>query len=101
MNSLIRFKWTLTEEQPTIKAYDQDKWAQLPDSQLPIEPSLKMLEGIHQRLVALFDSFTDAEWDRSFIHPETGATITLKRLLALYAWHGKHHMAHIGLVISG
>jgi hypothetical protein len=48
----------------------------------------------------MFDSFTDAEWDREFIHPETGATITLKRLLALYAWHGKHHMAHIGLVIG-
>lgn len=100
MSSLTRFKWALTEEQPTIKAYHQDKWALLPDSKLPIEPSLKMLEGIHQKLVALFETFTDADWDRSFIHPETGATIALKRTLALYAWHGKHHLAHITNTIS-
>ncbi|MEO8886384.1 MAG: YfiT family bacillithiol transferase [Mucilaginibacter sp.] len=95
MNSIIRFKWALTEDQPTIKAYKQDEWAKLPDSQLPVEPSLLIVAGVHERLVALFNNFTQADWDRTFIHPETGATITLKRNLALYAWHGKHHLAHI------
>jgi hypothetical protein len=99
-NSLVRFKWTLTEDSPTIKAYHQDKWANLPDYKLPLEPSLIMLEGIHQHLVALFESFTDEDWDRYFIHPETGAQITLKRNLALYAWHSKHHLAHITNTIA-
>jgi hypothetical protein len=95
LNAMIRFKWALTEDQPTIKAYKQSDWALLPDYRLPVEPSLKLLEGLHQRLVALFESFTEDDWDRSFIHPETGATITLKRNLALYSWHSKHHLAHI------
>lgn len=95
MNSLIRFKWTLTEESPTIKAYHQANWALLPDYRLPVEPSLRMLEGIHQHLVALFESFTEDQWDSFFVHPETGANVPLKRNLALYAWHGKHHLAHI------
>lgn len=95
MNSIIRFKWALTEDRPTIKAYNEKDWALLPDSRLPVEPSLKMLEGIHQRLTALFESFTEDEWNRAFIHPESGATITLKRNLALYSWHSRHHLAHI------
>ena len=95
MNSIIRFKWALTESTPTIKAYEENDWAMLADYRLPVEPSLKILEGVHQRLVALFESFTENEWSRDFIHPETGATIHLKRNLALYAWHSKHHLAHI------
>jgi hypothetical protein len=99
MHSLIRFKWALTEDTPTIKPYDQDNWAKLPDSKLPIEPSLVMLDSIHQKLGALFASFTDADWDRIFVHPETKANVPLKRNLAIYAWHGKHHLAHIYAVI--
>ena len=95
MNSLIRFKWALTEPTPTIKAYEQSDWALLADYRLPVEASLKMLEGIHQHLVALFESFTENEWARSFTHPETGAVISVKRNLATYAWHGKHHLGHI------
>jgi len=101
MNSLIRFKWALTEEKPTIKAYDQAGWASLPDYRLPVESSLKMLDGVHQHLVALFESFTENEWNRAFIHPETGASISLKRNLALYAWHSKHHLAHVTNTIKG
>jgi len=101
MNSLIRFKWALTEETPTIKAYEEAAWALLPDYKLPVESSLKMLDGIHQHLVALFESFTENEWNRTFIHPETGASISLKRNLALYAWHSKHHLAHITNTIKG
>ncbi len=94
-NSIIRFKWAMTEESPTIKAYHEDLWAELADYQLPLQPSLEMLQGVHARLTALFDSFTNADWDRTFIHPQTGATISLKRNLALYSWHGRHHLAHI------
>jgi hypothetical protein len=100
MNSLIRFKWALTEESPVIKAYDQIGWAMQADHKLPVEPSLKMLEGIHQHLVALFESFTEEQWDRYFVHPETGAQITLKRNLALYSWHSRHHLAHITNAIA-
>ncbi|MDB5032492.1 YfiT family bacillithiol transferase [Mucilaginibacter sp.] len=95
MNSLIRFKWALTEEKTVIKAYEEADWALLADYRLPVEPSLKMLEGIHQHMVALFESFSEVQWDRYFVHPETGANVTLKRNLSIYAWHGKHHLAHI------
>lgn len=95
LNSIIRFKWALTEDNPTIKAYNQTAWAELPDYQLPLEPSLLMLDGIHARLTALLNNLTDEQWDKTFVHPESGATISLKRNLALYSWHGKHHVAHI------
>jgi len=100
MNSIIRFKWALTENNPTIKAYQEAEWALLPDYRLPIEPSLKMLEGIHQHMVAMFESFTEKEWERTFVHPESGAVISLKRNLAMYSWHGKHHLAHITEVLK-
>ncbi|MBK0379764.1 YfiT family bacillithiol transferase [Mucilaginibacter segetis] len=95
MNSITRFKLALTEDNPTIKPYEEADWALLPDYSLPVEPSLKMLEGIHQRMTALFESFTENEWDRTFVHPASGETVSLKKALALYAWHGKHHLAHI------
>jgi len=101
MNSLIRFKWALTEENPTIKAYEEAAWALQADYKLPIESSLKMLEGIHVHLVALFESFTEKEWERTFIHPQSGATVSLKRNLAMYAWHSEHHLAHITNTIKG
>ncbi len=95
MNALIRFKWALTEDNPTIKPYEEKDWAVLADSKLPLEPSLKIIEGVHARLVALFESMSEEQWSRTFIHPESGATILLKRNLGLYAWHGNHHLAHI------
>jgi hypothetical protein len=95
MNSIIRFKLALTEENPTIKPYEEADWALLPDYRLPVEASLKILEGVHQHLAALFESFTEEQWNRTFIHPASGDTVPLKRNLALYAWHGKHHLAHI------
>ncbi|MFD2147722.1 YfiT family bacillithiol transferase [Mucilaginibacter antarcticus] len=100
MNALIRFKWTLTEDAPTIKAYDEKGWALQADYKLPIAPSLPMLEGIHLHMVALFESFTNEQWDLYFIHPQTGKDMTLKRTLATYAWHGKHHLAHITNTIA-
>jgi hypothetical protein len=95
MNALMRFKWALTEDNPTIKPYEEADWAMLADSRLPIEPSLRILEGIHMRWVALLQSMDNAQWDRTFIHPESGAVIPLRRTLGLYAWHGNHHLAHI------
>ncbi|MBS7566915.1 putative metal-dependent hydrolase [Mucilaginibacter sp. Bleaf8] len=95
MNSLTRIKLALTEETPTIKPYDEAAWASHPDYRLPVESSLKMLEGIHQHMAALFEAFTEAEWSRNFHHPETGGTMDLKHLLAVYAWHSNHHLAHI------
>jgi uncharacterized damage-inducible protein DinB len=93
-NALIRFKWALTEDNPTIKAYHEDRWAELGDTRLPVDVSLKMIEAVHERWVALLESMTDADFARKFIHPETGEW-TLEGVLALYAWHSRHHTAHI------
>ena len=94
-NSLTRFKLALTEDEtPTIKPYWEDRWAELGDSKLPIEVSLKMVDAIHERWVALLNSMTDADYQKKFIHPETGEW-TLDGALALYAWHSRHHTAHI------
>jgi hypothetical protein len=95
MNSLTRFKLALTEDSPTIKPYEEGDWALLPDYRLPVEPSLRMLEGIHQHMTTLFESFTENEWERTFLHPASGETVTLKKGLAVYSWHGRHHLAHL------
>ena len=95
MNCLMRFKWALTEENPIIKPYEEADWALLPDYRLPVEPSLKLLEGLHLHWVALLESFTEDEWTRTFLHPASGETMQLKKALALYAWHSKHHLAHV------
>jgi uncharacterized damage-inducible protein DinB len=93
-NSYIRFKLALTENLPTIKAYDEAAWARLPDSRMAIEPSLAVLGGLHTRLVALLEGMTEDDFARSFNHPERGP-MTLASNLALYAWHSRHHTAHI------
>ncbi len=96
MNCFIRIKWTLTENKPHIKAYDESLWAELIDDRtLPIEPSLQLLEGLHQRMTFLMKNLTPAELDKSFIHPENNKTFTLKKIIGLYAWHCSHHLAHI------
>ena len=95
MNSYVRFKLALTEDEPTIKPYDENVWAQLPDSRdTPIEVSLALLENLHKRWVILLGSFAPSNWSRQFRHPELGPT-PLDQALALYAWHGRHHVAHI------
>jgi hypothetical protein len=95
MNAYIRFKWALTETQPAIKAYEQQLWAELPDTkETPIEVSLALLDSLHDRWVRLLRSITPEEWKRTFVHPELGVVI-LERNLGLYAWHGKHHVAHV------
>ena len=95
MNSYVRFKLALTEEGPVIKPYDEARWAELADSRdVPVETSLVLMEALHGRWVALLRGMTEAEWGRSFVHPEMGA-VRLDRALALYDWHGRHHVAHV------
>jgi hypothetical protein len=91
----MRFRLALTEQEPTIKPYDQALWAELPDSRTaPIEMSLSLLESLHERWVILLRSLTPAEWKRTFRHPELGV-VSLERTAALYAWHGRHHVAQV------
>jgi len=94
LNALTRLKLALTEDQPTIKPYDQEAWARLPDSREPIEPSLLILDGLHRRWAALLNALSPDDFERTWDHPEDGV-LTIDGLLALYAWHGKHHVAHI------
>jgi uncharacterized damage-inducible protein DinB len=95
MNSYMRSKLALTEQEPTIKTYEEALWAELADAKTaPVEPSLALLENLHTRWVLLLRSLTPAEVARKFRHPERG-TMTLDENLALYAWHGRHHVAHI------
>ena len=95
MNSFIRCKLALTEEEPTIKPYDEDSWARLGDVRnTAVEVSLSLLESLHQRWVVLLRSLRDEDWSRNFRHPELGL-MSLEKNLALYAWHGRHHVAHI------
>ncbi len=101
LNSYIRFKWSLTEDTPTIKAYFEDRWAKLPDSRSgAIEMSQTFLDGLHERWVYLLKSMSDEDYNRSFTHPETGKKVSLKRNLALYDWHCRHHLAHIQLALE-
>jgi uncharacterized damage-inducible protein DinB len=95
MNAYVRFKLALTEDEPTVKPYAEDRWAKLGDTQsTPIEVSLALLENLHARWVTLLRSLGAEDWKRTFKHPELGL-MPLERNLALYAWHGKHHTAHI------
>lgn len=93
-NCYIRIKLALTENAPTISAYDEAAWAKLPDSRLPVEVSLTMLDSVHARLGHLLESMSDEDYERTFIHPERG-TVTLANNLAVYDWHSRHHTAHI------
>lgn len=94
-NSLIRFKLALTEDEPpTIKPYYEGRWAELSDSKMPVDVSLKMIEAIHTRWTALLESMSDEDFQKTFIHPETGVW-PLEGALALYDWHSRHHTAHI------
>lgn len=96
MNSLTRLKLALTEDKPTIKPYSEALWAALADSQkMPVEPALKMLEGIHERWTVLLTNLTKEQLGRTFIHPEHGKEFRIDENIGLYAWHCNHHLAHI------
>ena len=99
MNAFIRFKLALTEDQPTIKPYDEARWAVLADAALPLDPSLDLLAALHLRWVRLLQTMSELDYQRTFVHPESGAW-RLDQYLAQYAWHGRHHTGHIRLVAS-
>ena len=95
MNSVIRFKWALTEDRPTIKAYFEDRWADLADyTAVPVSTALAFLDALHARWVGLLRTLDPAALKREFIHPESGP-VRLERNIGIYAWHGRHHLAHI------
>ena len=95
LNAYVRFKLALTEDEPTIKPYAEDRWADLADTRAtPVEVSLTLLDSLHDRWMRLLRSLTPEQWKRTFRHPHLGP-MTLEKTLALYAWHGRHHVAHI------
>jgi len=94
LNAYLRFKWLLTEDHPTIKTYDQDVWAALPDSRRPVESSLRLLDGLHTRWSELLESVPAEAWSRTGMHPEQGE-VTMDDLLETYAGHGEHHAGQI------
>jgi len=95
MNAYVRVRLALTEENPTIKAYEEDRWAELSDAKsAPIEPSLDLLENLHRRWVLLLRSLGADDFARTLVHPVNGP-MTLDTVLGIYAWHGRHHVAHV------
>ncbi len=98
MNAYVRLKLAITEDQPTIKPYDEKLWAELPDAtSLPVEPSLRLIESLHARMTAQFRSLQPQDFSRKFRHPEHGL-MSLDWLLQIYTWHGRHHIGHITTV---
>ena len=96
LNCYTRYRLALTEDNPTIRPYDQEAWAELPDvAATPITVSLALLEALHTRWVVLLQHLSEAQWQRTFHHPALKRNFTLEQALAMYAWHGQHHLAHL------
>lgn len=99
MNCYFRFRLALTEDNPTVRPYDEAAWAELPDvAATPVTVSLALLEALHTRWGVLLRHLDEAQWQRTFHHPGTQKEFTLEQALALYAWHGQHHLAHLELL---
>jgi uncharacterized damage-inducible protein DinB len=96
LNAYIRMKLAVTEESPTIKPYDEARWAELRDGRSePIAVSLDLLDALHRRWVSFLQSLSQADFEKAYIHPEMEGPVALYQVLALYVWHGRHHAAHI------
>jgi DinB superfamily len=95
INAYVRTKLLLTEDNPTIKPYEQQHWAELPDSRLPVAPSLLILSNVHLRWGAMLGNLPAEAFARTYFHPGDQRTFTLTEVLGLYAWHGEHHYQHI------
>lgn len=98
MNSIIRMKLTLTEDNPSIKPYYEDRWAMLPDYKLPVNDTLDLIESIHKKMTVVMKNVKEEELDRTYFHAEHQKTFKLAHLFHIYSWHGKHHLGHIKLV---
>jgi len=94
MNAFIRIRLALTEDWPTIKAYDEKSWATLHDSVAPVEWSLELIEALHARWVMMLQALTEEQWLRGYRHPEDGP-VSVEMATLVYAWHSRHHVAHI------
>ena len=96
LHSIIRFKWALTEDNPTIKAYEEGDWVELVDAKHgDLEPSLQLLEGLHAKWVQVLESMPPGQFERTFHHPQSGQDVSLWLALNSYAWHGRHHIGQI------
>lgn len=101
MNAYIRFKLGLTEDNPTIKPYDEKAWAEMADTKnLPINISITLLFSLHLRLHEILKNINEEEWNRTIFHPEHQKQMTLWYLLGMYAWHGRHHVAHLRIPLT-
>lgn len=99
MNAYIRCKWTITESTPVIKAYNEKAWAETPEIHTDPKLSLNLLAALHTKWVVLLSSLSAIDLQKSFVHPETKKQMRLDQLIALYAWHGEHHLAHLNLIL--
>ena len=100
MNCYFRFRLALTEENPAVRPYDEHAWAELPDvAATPVTVSLALLEALHTRWVTLLHHLSEEQWQRTFYHPGTKRDFSLDQALAMYAWHGQHHLAHVKLLM--
>lgn len=98
-NLYSRFRLALTEDNPTVRPFDEQAWAELPDVAVtPLAVSLELLASLHTRWVTLLEQLNEAQWQRTFYHPRYQTTSTLDQALVQYAWHGRHHLAHLGLL---
>jgi hypothetical protein len=100
LNAYMRCKLALTEDTPTIKPYDENAWAQTPDTNLSPTLPLLFLESIHQKFVALLKGISPTDYTRKFYHPGSGKHVAIQELMALYAWHGDHHLAHLNIIAN-
>ena len=101
MNAFMRFKLALTEDSPTIRPYNHDAWAETADNVPVCDASLMILRGVHTRWSTLLDSMPPGDFDRTFHHPQQARDFPLRTALALYAWHGRHHVEHVRLCLNG
>ncbi|CAN5228018.1 bacillithiol transferase BstA [soil metagenome] len=95
LNAYVRTKWTLTENNPIIKAYDEKAWANTPETAGPTELSVSLLQSLHTKWVVILKSLSPEQLQRTFTHPDTKKQVPLDRMIAMYAWHGEHHLAHV------
>ena len=98
MNAYIRFKWTLTESTPTIKAYNEKLWAETPDVEENPLVAIDLLKALHVKWVSLLKGMTSEDFNKEYLHPETKKNNRLDRVTAMYAWHGDHHLGHLKII---
>jgi hypothetical protein len=98
LNAYVRFKWTLTEDTPVIKAYNEKRWAETPEVQADPLISVNLLKALHAKWVLLMEGLSEEDLGREYVHPETNKHNRLDRIIAMYAWHGDHHLGHLKIV---